>query len=124
MNKTGERGLVGEDFTVSRLKARGYQILARNYHTCYGEIDIIAATARYIVFVEVKTRMASSGVAPEEAVTLTKQKRLLKTALLYLQKYPSPLQPRFDVAGVLLGEGNQVVGFRYTANAFEGEGFL
>ena len=99
MNKTGERGAVGEDFTVSRLKARGYQILARNYHTCYGEIDIIAATARYIVFVEVKTRMASSGVAPEEACDPHQAEAPAQDSAALSPKIPQPFAAPFRCGG-------------------------
>lgn len=124
MSEVHNTGVLGEEFTAQRLQQRGYRILARNYHTPYGELDIIAATQKYIVFVEVKTRRDASMVPPEENVTLSKQKRLLRAALLYLQRYPTELQPRFDVAGVTMEPSGMVTGFHYLANAFEGKGLF
>lgn len=124
MSESYHTGMLGEEFTAQRLQQRGYRILARNYHTPYGELDIIAATQKYIVFVEVKTRRDASVVQPEENVTPSKQKRLLRAALLYLQRHPTELQPRFDVAGVTMEPSGMVTGFHYLANAFEGKGLF
>ena len=49
-------GLWGENKAVEFLKAKNYTILARNYHSRFGEIDIIARKQNTIIFVEVKTR--------------------------------------------------------------------
>lgn len=43
-------GLWGEDKAVEFLKAKKYIILARNYHSRFGEIDIIAKKAKYDYF--------------------------------------------------------------------------
>ena len=50
---------------------------------------------------EVKTRQSDSIYAPREAVTVQKQRRLIRTAGFYLSQYPSALQPRFDVIEVV-----------------------
>ena len=47
-------GLWGENKAVEFLKAKNYTILARNYHSRFGEIDIIARKQNTIIFVEVK----------------------------------------------------------------------
>lgn len=93
-------GKMGEDFAVEILLEKGYEIVERNYHSRFGEIDIIAQNSLYIVFVEVKTRDENFLVSPLEAVTAGKQRKLYKTALLYLQSHPTALQPRFDVIGI------------------------
>ena len=46
-------GKAGEDYAAQWLKSHGYQVVARNFHSRYGEIDIIAEGAQYIVFVSV-----------------------------------------------------------------------
>lgn len=110
-------GRAGEDYAAEWLEKHGYRIVERNYHSRFGEIDIIAEDSQYIVFVEVKTRAQGSIVSPAEAVTRSKQKKILLTAQLYLQKSPSPLQPRFDVAAVTTLYG-EPLGLQYFANAF------
>ena len=50
------RGKLGEDITADYLCKNGFEIVARNYHSRYGEIDIIAKNSEFIAFVEVKAR--------------------------------------------------------------------
>ncbi|HEX3038437.1 MAG TPA: YraN family protein [Oscillospiraceae bacterium] len=114
-------GKIGEEFTAKLLKEKGYQIVDTNYHSRYGEIDIIAQDAKYIVFVEVKTREENSMINPLEAVTSSKQKKIIKTALLYLQSHKTDLQPRFDVAGLVTNANDMSIrSVNYITNAFEG----
>ena len=93
-------GSAGEVLAARFLRDKGYEIAAVNFHSRFGEIDIIARNAHYIVFVEVKTRDGNSLYAPREAVTVSKQRKIIKTAALYLQTHASDLQPRFDVVEV------------------------
>jgi putative endonuclease len=114
-------GKIGEEFTAKLLAEKGYQIVETNYHSRFGEIDIIARDAKYIVFVEVKTREENSMINPLEAVTISKQKKIIKTALLYLQSHKTELQPRFDVAGIVTNANDMSIqSVNYITNAFEG----
>lgn len=110
-------GRAGEDYAALWLENHGYRVVGRNYHSRYGEIDIIAENAQYIVFVEVKTRQAGGLVSPEESVTRRKQEKLLLTAQQYLARNPTPLQPRFDLAAVTARYG-EPFGIKYYENAF------
>lgn len=98
-------GEAGECAAADFLKARGMKIVARNYHSRFGEIDIIAADNEYIVFVEVKTRRVNPIVSGVEAVDKRKQRKLRLTAELYLQQNETFLQPRFDVIEVVHIQG-------------------
>ena len=91
------------------LRRKGYDILAANFRTRLGEIDIVAADSRYLAFVEVKTRAAGSLVTPREAVDSRKRHRLILAAEEYLARHPTHLQPRFDVIEV---ETEPAVDFR------------
>ena len=105
------RGAAGEVMAARYLRKKGYTLLAANYRTRFGEIDIIAADKKYIAFVEVKLRTRggteagqAAGAAiytPEEAVTPLKQQKIVKAAMQYLQLHPSELQPRFDVIAIV-----------------------
>ena len=110
-------GRIGEDYAVKWLIAHGYRIMERNYHSRYGEIDIIAEDSQYIVFVEVKTRKEGAFVSQAESVTKSKQKKILLTAQTYLAKSPCALQPRFDLAAVTTVHG-EPLGLQYFSNAF------
>lgn len=118
-------GIIGEDCAADLLIQKGYQIIARNYHSRFGEIDIIAQNNSYLVFAEVKTRDENYFVSPLEAVTVGKQKKLYKTALLYLQSHPTKLQPRFDVIGInTTGSNFTVKTMEHIENAFIGGEFF
>lgn len=110
-------GRAGEEHAAKLLKRRGFRILERNYHSRFGEIDIIGENGQYLVFVEVKTRERNGLSDPLEAVTPAKRKRLILTAESYLMDHPTTLQPRFDVAAVFTKAG-KIVGEEYIENAF------
>lgn len=112
--KLGDRG---EDYTARYLEKRGFRIAERNWHSRYGEIDIIAENEAYLLFVEVKTRRVGSMVPGEWAVTSQKQKKLRLTAESYLMSHSTERQPRFDVA-VLSVKNDVLTDFAYYESAF------
>ena len=65
-----QSGKAGEEHIARWLESQGYEILARNFHSRYGEIDIVAQRPPYIAFVEVKARVENSLVSPFEACLL------------------------------------------------------
>ncbi len=93
-------GLEGEEKAAKHLKKQGYNIISKNFQTRFGEIDIIAEDKEYIIFVEVKARSEKSIAEPREFVDLKKQRKIIKTAEIYLSANPSEKQPRFDVVEV------------------------
>lgn len=118
------KGAAGEVLAARFLRDKGYTITAANVRSRFGEIDIIACNDEYIAFVEVKTRSEDALYAPREAVTEAKQRRILRTAALYLQSHPTPLQPRFDVVEVMTKKGQpmQVLEIDHLMGAYETEG--
>lgn len=115
------RGALGEEYVVEHLKRKGYQIVERNWHSRYGEIDIIACKDGTLAFVEVKTRKENAIVTPYEAVTSSKQAKIIKTAVAYITMTGNRLQPRFDVAGVTVKQNSFTVD--YLENAFDSDKF-
>ncbi len=76
-------GKWGEDTAIAYLSQRGYEILARNARTPYGEIDIIAKQGDTIIFIEVKTLTSSRNFFPEQNVTPRKREHMLACAEHY-----------------------------------------
>jgi putative endonuclease len=99
----------GEAAAAAHLANLGYEILARNLRTPYGELDLIARQAGSTVFVEVKTRRSRTHGLPEEAITLRKRNHLLASAQYYLQLHALSdslwrvdiVAVEFDSSGVL-----------------------
>ncbi len=102
--KLGEKA---ESIICSYLEEKGYIILEKNFRCHFGEIDIIAKDKDYIVFMEVKYRKNVALGYPEEAVTLSKQQKIIKTSLYYIQQNHISVNAnyRYDVISIL---GNRV----------------
>jgi putative endonuclease len=81
-------GRWGESLAADYLIKKNYEIVERNVHTPYGEIDLVARQGRVTVFVEVKTRTSKNYGYPEDAVTPSKQAHLVAAAQYYLMKQP------------------------------------
>jgi len=96
-----ELGSKGEDIAAIYLKKKGYQIIARNYKTSSGEIDIVALDRETVVFIEVKTRADHSFGYPYEAVHYRKRQKLKNLALLYMKKIGREVPVRFDVLSIM-----------------------
>lgn len=109
-------GKIGEDAVCKFLKERGKTILERNFHSRFGEIDIIFKDGEVTVFVEVKTRKSTAYGTPAEFVTENKMKKIIKTAMIYLENAECDM--RFDVAEVYIK--NNTYKINYIENAFGG----
>lgn len=111
-------GQAGEDFAVSYLKKKGYEIIERNWRHHHYEVDIIAFLDDTIAFVEVKTRAASYVASPIEAVDKKKMRRLMQAADAYVKKHQIDSWIRFDIASVVHQQRNQYTMESYVQEAF------
>ena len=83
-------------------RCRGITVIARNFRARTGEIDIIARDSGHLVFIEVRARSPSRFAGAAASVDQRKQRRILRTAQLYLQQQPelAHLPCRFDVIAI------------------------
>ena len=96
-------GRRGERVAARLVREIGMEILARNYATAHGEIDIVARHADVLCFVEVKTRRREILYAPALAVGFHKKRRIVRTARDYIRDIHAPNVPRrFDVVELVL----------------------
>lgn len=88
-------------------RARGFEVLAWNWRTRTGEIDLVVrrgGPGGTLVVCEVKTRSSLEFGHPAEAVSPVRQRRLRVLAAEWLQANgPHGGEVRFDVAAVLPG---------------------
>lgn len=83
-------GRLGEISAVIYLESKGLVILARNYRSKIGEIDIVARDPTgLIVFVEVKTfsRIYSGGLVPEDNLSEFKMRKFRRMCTLFSAKH-------------------------------------
>lgn len=103
MKTLGQRG---EELVCKKYLQEGFQLLEKNYifpkGKQMGELDLVFSKGKDIVFVEVKTRSNSRFGSPFDSVDTYKQRKLVKTAKLYLNLHKAYLtyNYRIDVAAV------------------------
>jgi len=111
-------GAQGERAAENFLRQQGYTIVARNYRSRLGEIDLVALEASTVVFIEVKTRAHSGSGTPLESVHRRKQRQIQRAAQQYLSEHRlQGRNARFDVVGVWWED--QAVRCELVKNAFD-----
>ena len=109
-----EKGRLGEKKAEEYLVATGYEVLARNYRTRRGEVDLIARKGQRIAFVEVKSWDALPQESLGEAIGPLKRRRIREVAASYLRASAQAGRPAFDV---ILLQGGRIV---HLQDAFSG----
>ncbi|MBU2524047.1 YraN family protein [Patescibacteria group bacterium] len=110
-------GKKGEGYVAEYLISAGCDILAENYFTRFGEVDIVASSGHdadnffdriELVFVEVKTRSDENFDFAEETVSPKKRRSFEKTVYHYLDLHDWRGPIRMDLICVILGKDNMV----------------
>ena len=115
MNKRGEPA---EHLAAAFLERRGLKVVARNYRSRFGEIDLIAEHRDTLVFVEVRARKSGAFGGAAASITGAKRRRLLAAARHYLARAGFRRPCRFDVV-LLRGDEPEI---EWIENAFGEDG--
>lgn len=113
-------GIRGEELAAQHLERLGYDVIARNHRTRFGELDIVATYGDWIVFVEVKTRRLGSG-RPFDSLHDLKRAQVRRMAAAYLNEVrdrPFSADLRFDAIGIVLDARGQLVDLEHLQGAF------
>lgn len=113
-------GRIGEQLAAEHLERLGYDIVARNARTRWGELDLVAHGPDVIVFVEVKTRRGDNG-RPFDALDSRKQGQVRRMAAAWLVQTPGrPFAPelRFDAIGITLDGTGRLAQLEHLEGAF------
>ncbi len=119
-------GRQGEAIAAQYLTGQGCEIIARNWRTRTGELDIVARDREWLVFVEVRARRAARGGAtpafgrPEESVTPRKQLQLIAMSDEYLFQMPWDGPKRIDVIALELWPDGRVARLNHLRDAVGG----
>lgn len=93
-------GKKGEQYAQAYLETQGFRLITKNYHSRFGEIDLIMDDGWTLIFVEVRVRNHQGYGSALESVTPKKQEKIWQTAEVYLQEYPTKRPVRLDVIGI------------------------
>ncbi len=114
-------GDYGELCAARYLRERGVRLIASQYRSRVGEIDLIVEDGGFLAFAEVKTRSSGMIAPPQEAVDTAKRRRLILTASAYLAERHVEAPCRFDVIEVFLDRSDRVERVEWLKNAFEAD---
>lgn len=119
-------GVYGERIAEEYLEKEGYLIRERNYRVGKNEIDLIAESEGFVVFVEVKTRTRAPDSIewgrPADAVDRKKQIYLIRAAKSYVMRCRASYRFRFDVIEVYLASDKSVLKIHHMKSAFDASG--
>jgi len=114
---TQDFGELGERIAERWLRRQGWRVVQRRFRTGHRDIDLVVERDDLVVFVEVKARRGAEFGDPVEAVNWNKQRQLVRSASVWIDRHGRPSESyRFDVVGVLI-EGERVR-VRHVTNAF------
>ncbi|MGF1642600.1 MAG: YraN family protein [Thiotrichales bacterium] len=116
MTTTRQRGDEAEKAALAHLRAAGLSLIEANFRSRFGEIDLIMRDGDSLVFVEVRYRKNARFGGSAASVDRTKQQRLTRTGLVYLQTRRINSPCRFDVVAVS-GDGQ----LDWLPNAFDAQ---
>jgi putative endonuclease len=91
------RGEEAEELAARFLAGQGLVVVARNYRTRLGEVDLVARDGATLVFVEVRLRSWSAFGGAAGSVDGRKQRRIVAAARHYLARLGAEPACRFDV---------------------------
>lgn len=110
-------GKQGEDLAAAHLQSKGYKIIACNFRTRNGEIDLIATHKNTLVFIEVKTRIGNLYGEPLEAITPWKLRALIRTAAYFQLLHPNtPPSCRIDAIAVEFDASGKLIKLEHIEN--------
>jgi len=110
-------GELGERIAERWLAKKGWRLVGRRFRNGHRDIDLIVEGDDTVVFVEVKARRPSDFGDPTEAVDWRKQRELIRSAQVWMDRFGAPGRSyRFDIVGVLV-DGTSIR-VRHVENAF------
>jgi putative endonuclease len=120
----------GERLAARHLEARGCEVIARNFRTRFGELDLVARDERFLVFCEVKTRIvrgvprpgAANPLGPFASIGSRKQRQVRAMAREWLAQGvlegARPPEIRFDAIGISFDARGRLLSLEHLEAAF------
>ena len=107
----------------SYLLQQGLTLLAKNYHCRFGEIDLIMLDKECLCFIEVKFRHSNAFGGTAYAITPSKQRKIITTALHFLSRNRRYEQSPFRFDAVFIQPSTQHCStqIEWIASAFEAD---
>lgn len=114
-------GRTGEDAAAAHLERLGYELVARNHRTRFGELDVIALDGETLVFCEVKTGRAGAAATPWDNLSPRKRGQVRRMAAAWLNDVadrPHAAELRFDAICVTYDAHDRLASLDHLEAAF------
>ena len=121
MALANELGAAGEKAAQRYLLSRRIRILEVNWRDPLCEIDIIASDGRYLLIVEVKSRMEYTATSPLDAINVAKAHQMMLGGMRYAQRMRIDLPVRYDVVEALYCPASDLFEIKYHRGYFPAE---
>lgn len=110
-----------EKLAEDYLKKQGLKTLTRNFHSRFGEIDLIMQDKQVIVFIEVRARKQHAQVSAIDSIHPSKINKIRVTAEQYLLQFDELPECRFDFVAITTdnsNENNKIAEINWLQNVF------
>jgi putative endonuclease len=123
MSSSSATGLHYEALARDYLQQQGLKLLEQNYHSRFGEIDLIMFDRKVLCFIEVKFRKNNAFGGAVSSIPRTKQQKIVKTAQCYISSRPAIAQKpmRFDALILQLESSVSDLNIEWIQSAFYAE---
>ena len=114
-------GRLGEQLAAEHLERLGFTVIDRNYRARHGELDLVAFDGRTLIFCEVKTRRATRGASPWDALHDLKRGQVRRIGIAWLAERagrPFAEELRFDAIGVTFDPAGRLLALDHVEGAF------
>ncbi len=114
-----ELGKRAEREAALYLRRRGYELIAQDVRSFFGQIDLVFRKGRTVIFVEVKSRTGEEYGSPTESLGARQRKRLIRAGHGFLAKKGwTESEVRFDLVGVYFDKEGKMVRIEHIPDAF------
>ena len=123
MNLNKSKGLQYEFVAQKYLQNQGLNFVEKNFHSRFGEIDLVMQQSDLICFVEVKYRKSRDFGGAVSSISNPKQQKIIKTAQIFMQKFHKFRNHGMRFDALILQQCGDDISINWIPNAFYAESF-
>lgn len=121
MNWNKRKGLQYESLANKHLQKQGLKLLQQNFHSRFGEIDLVMLDGNTVCFIEVKYRKSLDFGGAASAISYSKRQKIIKTAQIFMSENRKLANRAMRFDALMLQHIDQDININWIQNAFYAE---
>ena len=121
MNWNKRKGLQYESLAKKHLQKQGLTLFLQNYHSRFGEIDLVMLDGNTVCFIEVKYRKSLNFGGAASAISYSKKQKIIKTAQIFMRENQKLANRAMRFDALILQQIDQDISINWIQNAFYAE---